>query len=69
MTDARALQADELDTAYTHLCKTMTQIGEEKTPLFLARLALLALVRSGDAKTALGLIDAAAADIPAEASH
>ena len=57
MTDA------ELDAAYTHLCKTMTELGEARAPLFLARFALLAMVRIGDAAAVQGLTDDAAADI------
>jgi hypothetical protein len=53
----------ELDTAYTHLCKTMSELGETRAPLFLARFALLAMVRIGDAAMVQGLTDAAAADI------
>jgi hypothetical protein len=53
----------ELDAAYTHLCKTMTELGEARAPLFLARFALLAMVRIGDAALVQDLTDAAAADI------
>jgi hypothetical protein len=53
----------ELDAAYTHLCKTMTDLGEARAPLFLARFALLAMVRIGDAAVVEDLTDAAAADI------
>ena len=53
----------DLDTAYTHLCKTMTELGEARAPLFLARFALLAMVRIGDPATVQDLTDAAAADI------
>jgi hypothetical protein len=53
----------ELDAAYTHLCKTMTELGEARAPLFLARFALLAMVRIGDADVVQGMADAAAADI------
>lgn len=53
MTDA------ELDTVYTRLCKTMTQVGEANAPLFLARFALLAIQEIDDAGAALGLIEAA----------
>jgi len=53
----------ELDAAYTHLCKTMTELGEARAPLFLARFALLAMVRIGDAAVVQGLADSAAADI------
>jgi hypothetical protein len=55
----------ELDAAYTHLCKTMTELGETRASLFLARFALLAMVRIGDANIVQGLTDAAAADIAA----
>ena len=58
----------ELDTAYTHLCKTMTELGETRAPLLLARFALLAMVRIGDTAAVQGLIDSAAADIAAEAA-
>jgi hypothetical protein len=57
----------ELDAAYTHLCQTMTQLGEARAPLFLARFALLAMVRIGDSAALQGMVDAAAADIAAEA--
>ena len=53
----------QLDTVYTTLCKTMTRLGEPNAPLFLARFALLAIERLGDAEVAQGLIDAAAEDL------
>ena len=53
----------ELDAVYTRLCKTMTQVGEPAAPLFLARFALLAIDRIGDAEAAQRLIDAAAEDL------
>lgn len=53
----------ELDAAYTHLCKTMTELGEARAPLFLARFALLAMTRLGDADVVQRMTDAAAADI------
>ena len=53
----------ELDAVYTRLCKTMTQVGEPGAPLFLARFALLAIDRIGDAEAAQHLIDAAAEDL------
>ena len=46
----------ELDNLYTHLCKTMTEIGEARSPLFLARFALLAITKIGDIATAQWLI-------------
>ena len=55
MTDA------ELDTVYTRLCHTMTQLGEAHAPLFLARFALLAIGEMDDPAASLRLID--------EASH
>lgn len=58
----------ELDAAYTHLCKTMTELGEARAPLLLARFALLAMVRIGDAGVVQRLTDAAAADIAAKAA-
>jgi hypothetical protein len=39
----------ELDEVYTQACHTMTQVGEAKAPLFLARLALLLMKEVGDA--------------------
>ena len=53
----------ELDTAYTHLCKTMTELGEANASLFLARFALLAMVRIGDADIVQRLTDDAAAGV------
>jgi len=55
----------ELDSVYTHLCKTMTGLGEANEPLFLARFALLAIERIGDAQACLGLIDAAGENVAA----
>ena len=63
MTSAPTMTEAELDAAYTHLCKTMTELGEARAPLFLARFALLAMVRIGDAGVVQRLTDAAAADI------
>lgn len=59
----------ELDAVYTRLCKTMTQLGENNAPLFLARFAMLAIDRIGDAAVAQQLVDAAAEDIASAASH
>ncbi|MDR6382231.1 hypothetical protein [Paraburkholderia caribensis] len=53
MTDA------ELDTVYTRLCRTMTQVGEANAPMFLARFALLGIERIDDADVSLKLIEAA----------
>jgi Protein of unknown function (DUF2783) len=54
----------ELDAVYTHLCKTMTEVGQAQSELFLARFALLAIDRLGDRQVALELIAAAANDLP-----
>ena len=51
----------ELDAVYTRLCKTMTELGADRSPLFLARFALLAIVELNDAALATRLVDAAAA--------
>lgn len=50
----------ELDAVYTRLCKTMTQLGADKSPLFLARFALLAIGQIGDPDTVARLVDDAA---------
>lgn len=59
---------NELDAVYTQLCKVMTQLGEPRAPLFLARFALLSIARIGDAKAAQQLIAAAAEDLAVAAS-
>jgi hypothetical protein len=55
----------ELDTVYTRLCTTMTELGETQAPLFLARFALLAIERIGNAEVTLDLIAAAGESLPA----
>ena len=59
----------ELDAVYTRLCKTMTQLGENNAPLFLARFAMLAIERIADGEVAQQLVDAAAEDMASAASH
>jgi hypothetical protein len=54
------MNASDLDAVYTHLCRTMTAVGEERAPLFLARFALLAIDRLGDANVVRELTEAAA---------
>ncbi len=46
----------ELDDLYTSLCKTMTQLGEAQSQLFLARFALLSIAEIGDAQVVHRLI-------------
>lgn len=58
-----AMTDSELDAVYTNLCKTMTQLGESRSPMFLARFALLAIDRIADAEVAQQLIAAAAEDL------
>jgi hypothetical protein len=50
----------ELDAVYTQFAKTMTAIGEERSRLFLARFALLAMCAIGDADVIERLIGEAA---------
>ena len=53
----------ELDAVYTQLCRTMTELGEDNAPLFLARFALLAIQRIDDPEAAMRIIGEAAQDI------
>jgi hypothetical protein len=59
------LTEQELDEVYTQACTTMTEVGEAKTPLFLARLALLLMKEVGDSKRIRSAIAAARADVSA----
>jgi hypothetical protein len=54
------MKDNELDAVYTQLCRTMTDLGEDNAPLFLARFALLAIQRIGDPEAALQIIRDAA---------
>lgn len=53
------LTDQELDEVYTQACTTMTEVGEAKMPLFLARLALLLMKEVGDAGRVRAAIAAA----------
>lgn len=53
------LNADELDEVYTRACYVMTDLGEAKTEMFLARLTLLLMKEVGDAPRILAAIEAA----------
>ncbi len=53
----------ELDAAYSDLCRTMTQLGEPRMPLYLARFALLAMAEIDDAARIARLIASAAEDL------
>lgn len=57
----------DLDIVYTRLCKTMTQLGQPNTSLFLARFAMLAIDRIDDPTAALNLIDDASEGMPESA--
>lgn len=50
----------ELDNLYTELCHTMGGLGEQRSPLFLARFALLAMGVIGQADVVRGLLRDAA---------
>jgi Protein of unknown function (DUF2783) len=53
------LRDQELDEVYTQACYTMTALGEQRTPLFLARLALVLMKEVGDANRIRAVIEAA----------
>ncbi len=53
------LTDQELDDVYTETCYAMTDLGEAKQALFLARLALLLMKEVGDAGRVRGAIEAA----------
>ena len=57
----------ELDDVYTRLCKTMTEIGEAGSSLFLARFALLAIMEIDDPAGVERLIAEAGAEMKQEA--
>jgi hypothetical protein len=61
-----AMLDTELDAVYTRLCRTMTDLGESNAPLFLARFAMLAAVRIGDADVVSRLVDEAARNLTPE---
>lgn len=49
----------ELDLAYTRMSEVLTELGEELSPLYLARFALLAMISINDVKEVQRLIEAA----------
>ena len=55
------LTDQELDEVYTRACYAMTELGEAKEPLFLARLALLLMKEVGDAGRIRAAIESARA--------
>ena len=52
------MNAQELDDVYTKLGYALTEVGEEKTPMVLARLVLLLMQRVDDAGKVSAAIDA-----------
>lgn len=46
----------ELDTIYTELCRALTEMGEPRATLLLARFALLAIGEINDAETVRALL-------------
>ncbi|WP_421377314.1 hypothetical protein ACOCG7_06575 [Paraburkholderia sp. DD10] len=57
----------DLDIVYTRLCKTLTQLGEPNTSLFLARFAMLAIDKIDDPAAVLSLIGDASEGMPEQA--
>lgn len=51
------MQADDLDRAYTQLCRTMAEVGEARTPLLLATLCLALISREAEAAPVLQAIE------------
>ena len=62
------LSEAELDAVYTQFCHQMTALGEAQAPLFMARFALLAMRRIGDASAVQQLIAQAAKDMAPSAA-
>jgi hypothetical protein len=54
------MKDSELDAVYTQLCRTMTDLGVDNAPLYLARFALLAIQRIDDPEAAMRLVAEAA---------
>jgi hypothetical protein len=59
------LTPDQLDEVYTRACQAMTDVGEARGELFLARLALLLMKEVGDAARIGAAIDAARRSVEA----
>ena len=59
------LTDQELDEVYTQACYTMTEVGEGRTPLLLARLTLLLMKEVGDSARIRSAIEAARIDVSA----
>ena len=53
------MNPQELDEVYTKLGYALTEVGEERTPMVLARLVLLLMRETGDAQAVSRAIDAA----------
>jgi hypothetical protein len=59
------LTPEQLDDVYTQACRAMTDAGEARGELFLARLALLLMKEVGDASKIAGAIDTARRSVEA----
>lgn len=57
------MTATDLDDVYTELCQTMASLGEDRAQMFLARFALLAMVRIDQAASVRAMIAEAAENI------
>ena len=53
------LTAEQLDDVYTRACHAMTELGQARGELFLARLALLLMKEVGDAPRIVAAIETA----------
>jgi hypothetical protein len=53
------MNAQDLDATYTALAQALGRVGQDRSPLLLATLALALLARQADAQAALPLIDQA----------
>ena len=51
------LDPDQLDEVYTQACRNMTELGDAKIELFLARLALRLMKEVGDSQVILACIE------------
>lgn len=58
------LDEQSLDEVYTRACQLMTELGEARTPLFLARLCLLLMKEVGDADRIRAALEAARPEAP-----
>lgn len=53
------MTASDLDNLYTAMCRRLTNLGVEQTPLYLARFALLAMEHIDNPSVIANLIESA----------